>query len=318
MKGGTLKKTVAFVCLLGVTTLLPAPARATDDAYQLFAKTRDTWLHQRYPAYIDYTVAVTVDEGASPKTERYQSSYDATNNTIRVEPVSDWEQLHPASGKGVNLGFLFFPVNKPLPPVDFLGVPMLAPTYSFGMAPFVAMKPPHRFSDAEVVAQVRAQFHDPNPRGVAAVGAPVIPSGLHEIGSVVAFKRDYLISLLGEETIDGHRCYHLGLKPTRDYHRYRLRDVWVDETTHETRQLREAINFQDGPGTLVPWTIGFADIGGALYVDRESADLPMTYRGLLYRHATVSFEDIRSRTTPVHPMEFPPTNDLVMSEPTTP
>jgi hypothetical protein len=36
--------------------------------------------------------------------------------------------------------------------------------------------------------------------------------------------------------------------------------------------LRDVLNFVDGPGTSIPWTIDFADIGGARYIASEAAD----------------------------------------------
>ncbi|MHB8146911.1 MAG: hypothetical protein ACYDGM_06565 [Vulcanimicrobiaceae bacterium] len=304
-----------ILCAFALAFILPVTAAAkTPNPYDIFARAREFWSAQIYPPYLSYDVVVRVDEGAAAKTERYRSQYDATDNAIWVDPVSDYELAHPVRPTGFNFGILFFPIGKPLPPIDFLGVPLLAPNYSFGMAPFVPADPPQARDAAQIVAAVRAQFNDPNPRKGIASPHPS-PSGLHVIGSVTAFKRDYRIALLGVANVDGRPCYRLQLSPVREAHTYRLRELWIDERTYATVKLREALNFVNGPGTAVPWTVTFAEIAGAQYVASERADAPMSYRGLVYRHASVAFENIRTRTLPPQRMLVPPTSGLVMDEP---
>lgn len=298
----------------------PADSTASLDPYAIFARARQYFEAQRYPAYIDYDVAVRVVEGGKERAERYASSYDATDGYIAVDPVSDYELEHPATGKGVNVGLLFAK-SKPETPVDFLGVPRLTPAYSFGIAKFVPAPPPHAPTDAELVAEVRAAFHDPNPRATATpmprASADDL-NGLREIAAVTVYKRDYRITLVGEETISGHACYHLALQPLRTRDRdLRLRDVWVDEATYATERLREAWNFSNGPGTSVPWTVDFTDTAGVHYVASERAEVPMSYRGLVYTQAFVSFEHIRPRDNPPGRRLTPLTNGIIMEEPST-
>ncbi len=307
---------VFWMALLACAVPIAAGAQ-TPSPYDIFARARAFWSAQIYPSYLAYDVVVRVDEGASPKTERYASEYDATDDAIWVDSVSDYETAHPVKVKGFNFGILGFELSKPLPPVDFLGVPMLAPTFSFGMAPFVPAAAAAGHDSARLVAAVRAQFHDPNPHAPSAASQP-LPPGLHQIGSVTAFKRDYRVALLGIESIDGRPCYHLALTPLHNAKSYRLRQLWIDEQTYATAQLREALNFVNGPGTDVPWTVRFVQVDGAQYIASENADAPMAYRGLIYRHASVAFENLRRQTLPPPAMLVPPTSDLIMNEPTTP
>lgn len=300
---------------VALCTLAPAGVSAAPDPYTIFAQARNVWEHQPYPPYLSYTVAVTVDSGAAPKTEKYHSAFDATTGVIWVDPISDFEVAHPATGKGVNLFLIFGQLNKPEPPEDFLGVPMLAPTYSFGMAPFVPVIPEDELTPMQIVAQVRRAFHDPNPRNTPA--ARQSPSkGLRVIADLTVFQREYTITLVGIQSVAGHRCYHLALVPTHARHTYRLRDLWIDTTTAATIKLREAINFVNGPGTDVPWTVTFGSINGAQYVRRERADAPMSYRGLTYTHASLAFEAISAASAPPPSMIVPATNDLILIEPT--
>ncbi|MDQ2872350.1 MAG: hypothetical protein M3R35_04390 [Candidatus Eremiobacteraeota bacterium] len=306
--------------LAGVLTALTiclcafSKANAQLDPYAIFARAKERFASQHYPPYLDYDVAVRVQEGGTQRIERYASAYNATNDEIFVDPVSDYERVHPASGRGVNMSFLFFS-GKPEPPVDFLGVPRLAPTYSFGMAKFSAMPPTQRESDSEIVSEIRKAFHDPNPRSTPSP-TPKPSSGLREIAAVTAYTHDYNITLAGEETVVGRPCYHLALVPVRmKDRRLRLRDLWIDEDTFSVEKLREALNFTSGPGTGVAWTVDFADVGDAHYISQERADAPMSYRGLVYVQASISFENVRPRTTPATLNAFKLTNDLVMEEP---
>ena len=279
---------------LAAAAALASPARAAaPDPYAIFANARAYWLQQRYPMILDYDVAVDVTEGGKERIERYAAEYDAVNGSARVDPVSDYQREHPVAVKGMNLGILGFHLNKPLPPIDFLGVPYLAPNYSFGMAPFVPAPTPTPFNSAALVAQIRREFHDPNPRTTASASPSPAP-GLQEIATVYAHNHDYMIVLLGMQTIDGHPCYHLGLTPTRDPGRYRIRQAWIDEQTFAPWQLQDALNFTSGPGTNVAWLIHFDDVGGAHYVSEEDALAPMSAGGQIYTKPAVRFEDVHS------------------------
>ncbi len=273
--------------ILAAALVAPSP-----NPYDIFARARAYWLEQKYPTALGYDVAVTVTEGGSTRTERYASYFDAVNDRITVDPESDYERAHPVVPKGIDASILFVRLNKPLAPPDWLGVPRLAPTYSFGMAPFVPAPTPTPFNSAALVDEIRNEFHDPNPR---ATPTPQ-PSGLSEIATVVAHNHDYAITLLGTDVVDGHDCYHLGLQPERSPGVFRIRQAWIDETSFATWKLVNASNFRAGPGTDVAWTIHFADIGGAHYISEEDAGAAMDFNGLLFSNASFRFENIAAAT----------------------
>jgi hypothetical protein len=279
---------------LAAALLAAAPCvSAAPDPYDIFARSRAYWLRQQFPMHLEYDVAVDVLEGGTNKVEHYASAYDAVDDVVTVDPVSDYQRAHPPKVSGINLGILGFALNKPLPPADFLGVPHLAPNYSFGMAPFVPAPTPTPFNSAALVDEIREEFHDPNPR-VSASPTPSINDPLHEIATVVAHNRDYTIALLGTDTIDGHACWHLGLTPTHDPGKFRIRQAWIDETTYAPWQLQDALNFVNGPGTNVGWTIHFTDVAGAHFISEEDALAPMSSHGLIFTKAAVRFENIRA------------------------
>jgi hypothetical protein len=276
--------------LLAASVATATPA--SPDPYQIFAQTRRYWESQRYPMMLQYDVAVTVVERGAPKTERYQTGYDGTDGSLAFDPISDYEQEHPFTPHGFNFGLPFVgPIHAP-PLVDYLGVPMLAPNYSFGLGATPLSVPPEKLSSAELVREVRAAFHDPDPRA-SATPSPAPSPGLREIAVVSTRVRTYDISLVGIESIDGQPVYHLKLRPLRDPSNNRLRDLWVDTSSFAPRKLVEALNFVSGPGTTVPWSVTFAQDGSVSYIDRETALAPVTYEKHHYSEATVTFENVR-------------------------
>lgn len=281
-------------------------AGAAPDPYSIYQNAQAFWLSQRYPAYLAYDVAVQVVQGGVVRIERYQSSFDATDGSIWVDAVSDYEHAHPyVPPGGLNFFIQTHQIGKPEEPIDFIGVPILAPTYTFGMAPFIAQAPPSQQSDAQIVGEVRAAFHDPYPVGRTPPPAP--PDALPQIAHLIVARRIYTISLIGEESVEGHQCYHLTLRPLHDPGRYRLRDLWIDERSGATWRLQEALNFVDGPGTTVAWTVSFANEDGVQYIAQESANAPVRYEHLTYANVVVSFENVHAVTLPaLHPIYISP------------
>jgi hypothetical protein len=310
---------IAALMLAAALPVDPIAAPSLSDPYQIFARARAYWLDQHYPALVEYTVAVTVLEGGALKTERYWSAYDSTNGDVAVDSVSDYEREHPAyAAPGISLHFQIPLMQKELgraqPPADYLGVPLLAPNYTFGMA---AIPPTSTATPgpARTVSEVRAQFHDPTPGGRSPQPDPS-PGTLPIIERETVYDRAYRITLTGVESLYGARAYHLQLQALRDPGRYRLEQLWVDTRSLAPIQLVERDNFAAGPGTTVPWRIRFENVGGALYVYDETALRPMHYAGLLYPQASVAFENIRavdqlSRLPP----PLAPQAPLIMSEP---
>lgn len=266
-------------------------APPSTDPYEIFAQARRYWESQRYPGQLQYTVVVRVREGGQDRVQHFHSGYDAYTGSIVFDPVSDEELAHPHDPKGINIGIFFWRIGKQEPPVDFLGAPDLSPNYGFGIGTTPLTPVPRPLTSAEIVQQVRDQFNDPDPHASPAPSPEPTPE-LHEIATVYARNRAYDVSLVGTDDIDGSPAYHLALHPLREPHRYRLRDLWVDTATYAPRKLIEALNFANGPGTNVPWSVTFTKRDGALYIDKETALAPMQYRGLIYTQASVSIEDV--------------------------
>lgn len=290
------------------------------DPYQIFAHARAVWAQQQYPDYLTYVVAVDVVEGGVQKTKHYHLAYDSQSGQIAVNPVSDEEVAAPPNPTGFVLhlqpkrNFMTMydkRVGNPGEAVDYLGVPMIAPTYSFGMMLAAGDNEAAQSGDP-VVAQIRREFDDPVP--AEKTQQAVTGAGVRTIASVTSTVRRYTITLAGIESLAGDDCYHLKLQPNYDPQRFRLRDVWIDTHTYETRQLISAGNFS---GTRVPWLVTFDDSSGEEYIASETALAPVGVGDHHYQSATVSFQTIQQAARPTRPANLFVTKENLMAEPGT-
>jgi hypothetical protein len=286
------------------------------DPYQVFGMARERWEAQHYPEKIAYTVAVDVVEKGVRKTERYEAGYDAVEDTPLVDPVSDREKAHPyyaPGGFGFNVAL--FGQGRPNPDVDFFGVPFLAPNYSFGIGatPRGSASPPP--DPMELVREIRAEFDDPLPPW-RNVPVPAASPGLREIAVVSARTRTYDITLSGIEPVEGALAYHLVLHPLRDPGRYRLRDLWIDAQNYAPCKLVVGLNFVNGPGTAVPWSVTFEQIGGASYIASETTLTPTKFERHQYSAVSIAFENVRAiQRFSYGVSSFVPSDTLILDEP---
>ncbi|HEY8296852.1 MAG TPA: hypothetical protein VIG32_02380 [Candidatus Baltobacteraceae bacterium] len=261
-----------------------APASAARDPYGIFNAARLVWEQAVYPSYVRYNIVVRVDENGVAKSSHYNSLYDATSDLVRVDGVSEEQRAHPhVAPTGVNFNIMGIGVSKPEEPVDYLGIPELAPNYSFGIASYV----PGRTKDpAALVAAIRRQFHDPAPRPTARPAN----GGLKVIGDVEAMRRNYVMTYDGIEPIDGHLDYHLSLRPTHEPKKYRLRELWIDDRSFMTDRLTSDGNFTDGPAAGVPWTVTFTQLDGAPIIATESTTATLNAHARAYSNISIAFE----------------------------
>lgn len=308
--------------LFGMLAVTAAPCAALAaspllaDPYQIYGRTRDAWTAQQYPKYLAYTIAVRVRERGVDKVKHYHAVYDSAADKVHVAAVSDEEHANPPVPTGMTIHLLpkrqgktLFDkrVGNPGEAVDYLGIPMLAPNYSFGLGE------PFGVSDTQggdLVQQIRSEYHDPAPPAQAQQPEPGSP--LRSIASVTAIAHTYRIQLAGIESVDGSDCYHLTLQPARDPQRFRLRDVWVDTQTFETRRVMVGANFTS---SWVPWVINFAQIGNAQYISSEVAQAPVGVGPHRYEEASIEFQDVTAVDHPATFFDTFATTENVMTEP---
>ncbi len=285
---------LAGACLLGSGGRAGAPP-ILNDPYAIFAAARTRWETARYPAQLSYTVGVTVSRRGVTSQAHYHSYYDSLVNRINVTAVSDEEIAHPYTPHGINVFFSPFgahiPLSSPEHTFDYLGVPVLAPNYSFGISTYVPHSPDA--NSAELVAEIRREFCDPPP-----IRKPAPHSGLKIIASIDVIRRSYIITLNGVTALNGHRDYDLTLRPIRDPGRYRLRQLWIDTGSFATDKLVSQGNFTQGGMTGVRWTVLFRAVDGVQYVASEHTEQPFVVTRRAYDWATVAFADITSNRIP--------------------
>jgi len=283
---------LAGACLAASPAQKAAPQT---DPYAIFAAARTHWETARYPSQVSYTVAVTVSHDGNVSAAHYHSYYDSVENRVDVNAVSDEEIANPYTPRGISVFFTPFgahiPLSSPEQTFDYLGVPVLAPNYSFG----IAESAPHSADadGAELVAEIRREFCDPSPNRVARPD-----SGLKTIASIEIVRRAYVIELAGMVPIGGHSDYDLRLRPISEPGRYRLREVWIDAQTFATDKLVSQGNFTQGGMTGITWTVEFRQINGAPYLASESTTQSFRLERRAYDSATITFTGVIPKRAP--------------------
>jgi hypothetical protein len=109
--------------------------------------------------------------------------------------------------------------------------------------------------------------------------SPIYTFGLLQMHPASSPLRQYDVTLLGVETLDGHKAYHLSLVPREQPKTYRLRDLWVDVRTSAIWKLTSAGVFASGPATGVPWAVTFTVNHGRWLIDTEETTAPLLLGG---------------------------------------
>jgi hypothetical protein len=278
------------------TLLLSALSSASPDPYSIFERAAAVWQAQRYPSVVAYIVDVEATHNGFSEHRHYHEYWSAYDiRTFIKPPVSDEQLLHPyVPSAGVN--FMGWNIGGPRTGTgarDFIGPPLLAPNYSFGIA---AYTPPQNLTPSQIVEEIRREYHDPAP---AKVDKLAQQSGLKTIAVASVSAHVYRIALAGIEPGAGGRDFHLTLQPLRDPLKYRLRDLWIDVATYRTDRARIAGNFTDTAMEQVPWMVRFRQVGGATYIASEDAQAPIVgYHGPMYSQYSVSFAAPQPTTLP--------------------
>ncbi len=284
----------------------PCPADPALSPDEIFGRARDAWTGQRYPARIEYVVTVSVVDNGATLQNHYKGQYLWSEDDIRVIAFSDEETAHPYVPHGVNLLLTVTiakggseTIGRQVGPraatIDYLGLPVVDPVYSFGLA-----RPARAF-----------------PPASANGGAPP-NAALKTIGRVASRQLDYAVALVGIERYGGSPTFHLSLEALHEPRRYRLREMWVDTDTFATRKVVTEGNFSDGPPLHTMWATTFQQIDGAQYIETETARGLLDYGpGRRYTSASVSFEAIRPAPSRPSALLFKtPARDDELREPT--
>jgi hypothetical protein len=301
-----MRSVAATVLPLTLCLVLARNASADPSAYQIFERARRVLQAQSYPDPIFYRTIVHVSEGAKDEEEHFHAAAFSSED-VRVEGVSDEEQAAPHQSRGLNFKISFSigwntgsggqteTVTKDAHRIeaspDYLGVPLISPSYSFGLT-----------SETD---------ESPTP-------SPLSSPSLRTIATVRANDRVYNVTLLGMETISGLYTYHLHLEPISRPRHYRIRELWVDVYTYQIVQLQTQGNFTNAPMTDVPWLVTFQNVDGSFYIEKETALEPLVFHhNRTFTAASISFADIHaSDTSPPMLPTFDSHSDINLREPT--
>lgn len=278
------------------------------DPYALFLRSRSAVSSAHYPNEIDYTIAIDGLDGTTPRTNHYRAIARPAQDVVRVAPISLEEAAAPptvphgvkvgidislSGGRGSGTATYRIPVGPSPASPDLLGVPLLAPSYMFGLA---YAPPAHAAESYET------------------------PARLPVIAVVSSNARDYAVSLIDTPLLDATPTYHLRLTPLRKPKDNRLRELWIGAADYLPRKAVVSGNFTLAPLVDVPWTIDFSVVDGAPFVARETADatLFLAHRRVV-RDARISFDDIHEADGSIvnKPLLEPDPTETTLVEPGT-
>lgn len=269
-----------LAALFAVTLALTAPpagavrADPLTDPDAIFRAARKAWGFTNYARYATYTIVAKFRNGTANVQRHYDAIEDTRRGIVFARTFSREEIANPSVPHGIDVrvGSVNYQggvkTNEDHP-ADPIGPLALAVSYDFGISPL------------------------PQKTTVVSSGKEIqFPPNLPIIGSTSTVTHDYTVRLI--EMLDGGKTYHLGLNPTKDPGRLRLREMWVSAETFVTKRILVAGNFSDDPYTKIPWLIEFVQSGGASYISREIAEAPLDFDdNISLPNVVITFEDLK-------------------------
>jgi hypothetical protein len=250
--------------------IAPSPTPSPDvRAEDIFARTRAAFAARSYPSTMKYGIRISGFRKGAWIGRTYDAFEEWPEGTVFARSISHEEAANPYKPPVVAKKF-FENFGDPPPQSGgpqgphILGFPELAVTYDFGLRPRMMLEP------------------SPEATG----------TGLRTIGAVRAESRTYDVHLAGEESVDGSLCWHLTLRPLGNPGTYRVRDLWVDEDSYQTRKLVTDGNFTRKETGAGRWTVTYAQSGDAWYLKNEISERPFGDAAGQYDHVAVQFLDV--------------------------
>jgi hypothetical protein len=267
----------AAACLLALLVTVPRAGAQTpgpSDPDQIFRSARKAWSLIAYSRYATYTVVIKFRNGQANVTRHYDAIADLRRDIVFARTFSREEIANPSIPHGISVkvgsvnGQGGAEANNESNS-DRIGPLALSVNYSFGISLL------------------------PQKTQVVSSGKEIqFPPNLPIIGTTGTTTHDYTVRLI--DTLAGGKTYHLGLEPTHDPGRLRLRQMWVDAATFVTKRILISGNFNKDPYTTVPWLIDFTRIGGADYITKETAEAPLDFDdNTPLPNVTIAFEDLK-------------------------
>jgi hypothetical protein len=214
----------------------PAPRELSAD--DIFARARAVAAQRTLPPYLQYRLDGAFEHRGKIERTHFRVTLRTSDGKAYVEPLQD----SPRDRLDTT-------------PYVADGPPYVWPARTFGLIP-----PTHAGSGGSSVFEEAA----PSP-------SPSLEPGT--IGRVTAIRREYDVTLVGMETVDGATVYHLHLVPRIDPDTQHLRELYVDTTTFQT--VREELAFLGvaGPVRVHPHaTLDYVPFGSGWIIASGSGD----------------------------------------------
>jgi len=209
---------LAFACtLLALSSRVAGaddtPATQAPSADEIFTRARAVAKQRTLPPYLQYRLDGAFEHRGKVDRTHFRVTLRTADGKAYVEPLQD----------------------SPRDRIDTTpyvagGPPYVWPARTFGLIP-----PTHAATDASSVFE-----------GAAPSPAPSNEPGT--IGRVTAIRREYDVTLVGTETVNGHAVYHLHLVPRIDPDTQHLRELYVDTESYQT--VREVLEFLGVAGPI--------------------------------------------------------------------
>ncbi|MGB8267979.1 MAG: hypothetical protein WCE44_16780 [Candidatus Velthaea sp.] len=239
------------VAAIAVSVSPVAAQQPALDAQEIFARARSTAEARKLPPFLEYTTYAAFIRKGHVVAEHLHVVVRTADGVTFVTPVPD------------------------------------SPSDRISTAPYVQKAPPY-FWPATTFGLARAQTHDSqaigNAEGVTEPSPE--PSPLAVIGAVKVVSYEYDATLAGTETLEGASVYHLLLVPRFDPQKHRLREVFVDTATFQTRRIVAVIVAHAGPIHSQPSaTLDYSPVGDGWIVSHGTIDFVLRFGPFAYAGA---------------------------------
>ena len=266
----------------------PSPALTAADA--LYAAARRARSESAYAHYAVYATVVTFRHGDKHVVTTWDTVEDLRRRLVHAHAIEREEAAHPHVPHGTNFGVSAGPAG---------------PVYGMPPKGAIVTKEPTNDPIGQLSFAVDQDF------GLALTAPPISASAnmsevasavttLPNIGRTGTVARTYDVTDLGDLTENGIVLHHLGLRPLRDPHRFRLRELWLDaKTALPVRAVVAGIGNR-GPLDAIDWRVDFKQVEGGTYIARETALTPLQTEGGRLDDVTITFAELRptNRLTP--------------------
>ncbi len=286
-----MRLTLAIVSALAVAAAASGPARAdAPSADSIFSSAKSAWRARVDLPFVQFNLRERYNWRGRTHDNWWQVAYRDRDRALvlhRTIVAEDEAKRLRGSAIGINLRLRTGKVKAnsletnadadAFPILD----PQIEPNASFGLLkrePKVALVGNASPTPSTgLPAIVPSASPSPVASATPSPGAYATEKPLREVARIEATSRDYAIALSGTERVRGNDTYHLTLRPLRDPHVYRLRELWVDTGDYATVQVVVQGIFDGKPYADARWTIGYTRIDGRTYVQQIHTDDPLRF-----------------------------------------